>query len=63
MTMTVITDAKNGRYGENDTIMADVRFDDLTAADGTPLYLPYTANRVYLQTSQIINYVLGVKSQ
>ncbi|EEJ5471815.1 DUF4376 domain-containing protein [Salmonella enterica subsp. diarizonae] len=45
MTTTVITDAKNGRYGENDTIMADVRFDDLTAADGTPLYLPYTATK------------------
>lgn len=45
MTTTVITDAKNGRYGENDTIMADVRFDDLTTADGTPLYLPYIATK------------------
>ncbi|HAF2409446.1 TPA: DUF4376 domain-containing protein [Salmonella enterica] len=43
--MTVITDAKNGRYGESGTIMADVRFDDLTAADGTPLYLPYIATK------------------
>ncbi|EDS3549514.1 hypothetical protein GQJ10_004350, partial [Salmonella enterica subsp. enterica serovar Kentucky] len=43
MTTTVITDAKNGRYCENGTIMVDVRFDDLTAADGTPLYLPYIA--------------------
>ncbi|HAF2130677.1 TPA: DUF4376 domain-containing protein [Salmonella enterica] len=41
--MTVITDAKNARYGDNGTITADVRFDDLTAADGTPLYLPYTS--------------------
>ncbi|EBU8547022.1 DUF4376 domain-containing protein [Salmonella enterica] len=45
MTTTVITDAKNGRYGENGVIMADVRFDDLTAADGTPLYLPYIATK------------------
>lgn len=41
--MTVITDAKNARYGDNGIIMADVRFDDLTAPDGTPLYLPYTS--------------------
>lgn len=41
--MTVITDAKNARYGDNGTITADVRFDDLTAPDGTPLYLPYTS--------------------
>ncbi|EBW8394249.1 DUF4376 domain-containing protein [Salmonella enterica subsp. enterica serovar Florida] len=39
--MTVITDAKNARYGDNGIITADVRFDDLTAPDGTPLYLPY----------------------
>lgn len=39
--MTVITDAKNARYGDNGIIMTDVRFDDLTAPDGTPLYLPY----------------------
>ncbi|ASO54635.1 DUF4376 domain-containing protein [Salmonella enterica subsp. enterica serovar Kentucky] len=45
MTTTVITDAKNGRYCENGTIMVDVRFDDLTAADGTPLYLPYIATK------------------
>ncbi|ENQ3930700.1 DUF4376 domain-containing protein [Salmonella enterica subsp. enterica serovar Newport] len=43
--MTVITDAKNARYGDNGTITADVRFDDLTAPDGTPLYLPYTATK------------------
>ncbi|AXC72998.1 hypothetical protein DOE59_16360 [Salmonella enterica subsp. diarizonae serovar 48:i:z] len=39
--MTVITDAKNARYGDDGIIMADVRFDDLTSPDGTPLYLPY----------------------
>ncbi|EAP6364607.1 DUF4376 domain-containing protein [Salmonella enterica] len=43
--MTVITDAKNARYGDNGIITADVRFDDLTAPDGTPLYLPYTATK------------------
>ncbi|WP_237120421.1 hypothetical protein [Salmonella enterica] len=43
MTTTVITDAKNGRYGESGMIMVDVRFDDLTAADGSPLFLPYIA--------------------
>ncbi|ELE1935162.1 DUF4376 domain-containing protein [Salmonella enterica] len=41
--MTVITDVKNARYNENGTITADVRFDDGVNADGTPLYLPYTA--------------------
>ncbi|HFD9218985.1 TPA: DUF4376 domain-containing protein [Salmonella enterica] len=41
--MTVITDARNGRYDESGTITADVRFDDEIAPDGTPLYLPYTA--------------------
>lgn len=41
--MTVITDARNGRYNENGTITASVRFDNENAADGTPLYLPYTA--------------------
>lgn len=41
--MTVITDAKNARYGDNGIIMADVRFDDLISPDGTPLYLPYIA--------------------
>lgn len=45
MTMTVITNAKNARYGKNGTIMADVRFDDLTTSDGTPLYLPYIATK------------------
>ncbi|HFW4799643.1 TPA: DUF4376 domain-containing protein [Salmonella enterica subsp. diarizonae serovar 60-67:z35:-] len=39
--MTIITDAKNARYGDDGIIMADVRFDDLTSPDGTPLYLPY----------------------
>ncbi|EJQ8147557.1 DUF4376 domain-containing protein [Salmonella enterica subsp. enterica serovar Newport] len=39
--MTIITDAKNARYGDNGIITADVRFDDLTSPDGTPLYLPY----------------------
>ncbi|HFJ2022402.1 TPA: DUF4376 domain-containing protein [Salmonella enterica] len=39
--MTIITDAKNARYGDNCIITADVRFDDLTSSDGTPLYLPY----------------------
>lgn len=43
--MTVITDAKNARYGDNGIITADVRFDDLTAPDGTPLYLPYAATK------------------
>lgn len=41
--MTVITDVKNARYNANDTITAQVRFDDGVNADGTPLYLPYTA--------------------
>ncbi|HIB1507732.1 TPA: DUF4376 domain-containing protein [Salmonella enterica subsp. enterica serovar Muenchen] len=41
--MTVITDARNGRYNDNGTITVAVRFDDETAPDGTPLYLPYTA--------------------
>lgn len=41
--MTIITDARNGRYNESGTITADVRFDDEIAPDGTPLYLPYTA--------------------
>lgn len=45
MARTIITDAKNGRYNEDDAIMADVRFDDLIAPDGTPLYLPYTATK------------------
>ncbi|EJA5983765.1 DUF4376 domain-containing protein [Salmonella enterica] len=39
--MTIITDAKNARYGDNGIITADVRFDDLSTQDGTPLYLPY----------------------
>ncbi|MGG5931797.1 hypothetical protein ACQSDP_19205 [Salmonella enterica] len=39
--MTIITDAKNARYGDDGIIMADVRFDDLTSSDGTPLYLLY----------------------
>ncbi|EHJ3657738.1 DUF4376 domain-containing protein [Salmonella enterica] len=39
--MTIITDAKNARYGDNGIITADVRFDDLTSSNGTPLYLPY----------------------
>ncbi|HGG6554846.1 TPA: DUF4376 domain-containing protein [Salmonella enterica subsp. diarizonae serovar 61:i:z] len=39
--MTIITDAKNARYGDNGIITADVRFDDLTSSDGAPLYLPY----------------------
>ncbi|HGB3673538.1 TPA: DUF4376 domain-containing protein [Salmonella enterica subsp. enterica serovar Muenchen] len=39
--MTIITDAKNARYGDNGIITADVCFDDLTSSDGTPLYLPY----------------------
>ncbi|ELD4017365.1 DUF4376 domain-containing protein [Salmonella enterica] len=43
--MTVITDAKNARYGDNGIIMAEVRFDDLTDHDGIPLYLPYTATK------------------
>ncbi|HAF2131277.1 TPA: DUF4376 domain-containing protein [Salmonella enterica] len=41
--MTIITDARHGRYNESGTITADVRFDDEIAPDGTPLYLPYTA--------------------
>lgn len=41
--MTIITDAKNARYGDDGIIMADVRFDDLIAQDGTPLYLSYTS--------------------
>lgn len=43
--MTTVTDAKNARYGDNGTITADVHFDDLTAVDGTPLYLPYIATK------------------
>ncbi|EEQ0469365.1 DUF4376 domain-containing protein [Salmonella enterica] len=39
--MAIITDAKNARYGDNGIITADVRFDDLSTQDGTPLYLPY----------------------
>ncbi|ECK8872574.1 DUF4376 domain-containing protein [Salmonella enterica subsp. enterica] len=45
MTRTVITDARNGRFTEEGSITAEVRFDDLIAADGTPLYLPYTATK------------------
>ncbi|ENY9072509.1 hypothetical protein ACLH9T_004591 [Salmonella enterica] len=45
MTTTVLTDAKNERYGESGIIMVDVRFDDLTAADGSPLFLPYIATK------------------
>ncbi|ECJ2221579.1 DUF4376 domain-containing protein [Salmonella enterica] len=41
--MTVITDARNGRYNENGTITAEVCFDGETGPDGTPRYLPYTA--------------------
>ncbi|EJN2239942.1 DUF4376 domain-containing protein [Salmonella enterica] len=41
--MVFITDARNGRYNENGTISAEVRFDDNLHSDGTPLYLPYTA--------------------
>ncbi|EAA1980257.1 TPA: DUF4376 domain-containing protein [Salmonella enterica subsp. enterica serovar Java] len=41
--MAIITDAKNARYGDNGIITADVRFDDLSTQDGTPLYLPYIA--------------------
>ncbi|EJX0850239.1 DUF4376 domain-containing protein [Salmonella enterica] len=39
----MITDARHGRQNENGTITAEVRFDNNEAADGTPLYLPYTA--------------------
>ncbi|HDN6462081.1 TPA: DUF4376 domain-containing protein [Salmonella enterica subsp. enterica serovar Dublin] len=41
--MTVITDARNGRYNENDTITAEVHFDNELNPEGQPLYLPYTA--------------------
>ncbi|EIK2677206.1 hypothetical protein LJZ73_004984, partial [Salmonella enterica] len=41
--MVFITDARNGRYNENGTISAEVRFDGNLHSDGTPLYLPYTA--------------------
>ncbi|EAO0751677.1 DUF4376 domain-containing protein [Salmonella enterica] len=41
--MVMITDARHGRQNENGTITAEVRFDNNEAADGTPLYLPYTA--------------------
>ncbi|EKS4650112.1 DUF4376 domain-containing protein [Salmonella enterica] len=39
----MITDARHGRQNENGTITAEVRFDNNEDADGTPLYLPYTA--------------------
>ncbi|EAZ8024039.1 DUF4376 domain-containing protein, partial [Salmonella enterica] len=41
--MTVITDARNGRYNENGTISAEVCFDNNKTEDGVALYLPYTA--------------------
>lgn len=41
--MTVITDARNGRYDESGTITAEVRFDGEKNQDGTPRYLPFTA--------------------
>ncbi|EMD2987354.1 DUF4376 domain-containing protein [Salmonella enterica] len=41
--MTVITDVKNARYNADNSVTADVRFDDGVNADGTPLYFPYTA--------------------
>lgn len=40
---TVITDVRNGKYSEDGSVTAEVRFDNETASDGTPLYLPYTA--------------------
>ncbi|HIB1682369.1 TPA: DUF4376 domain-containing protein [Salmonella enterica subsp. enterica serovar Muenchen] len=43
--MTVITDARNGRYNESGTISAEVLFSDAFEADGkTPKYLPFTAS-------------------
>lgn len=41
--MTVITDARNGRYNENGTISVEVCFDNNKTEDGVALYLPYTA--------------------
>ncbi|HAG2284126.1 TPA: DUF4376 domain-containing protein [Salmonella enterica] len=41
--MTIITDARNGRYNESGTITAEVRFDDELNPEGRPLYLPFTA--------------------
>ncbi|HGA5460554.1 TPA: DUF4376 domain-containing protein [Salmonella enterica subsp. diarizonae serovar 50:k:z35] len=41
--MTVITDARNGRYNESGTITAEVNFDGELTPEGSPLYLPYTA--------------------
>ncbi|MGG5932441.1 DUF4376 domain-containing protein [Salmonella enterica] len=41
--MTVITDARNGRYNESGTITAEVRFDNELTPEGQPLYLPFTA--------------------
>ncbi|HIB1491879.1 TPA: DUF4376 domain-containing protein, partial [Salmonella enterica subsp. enterica serovar Muenchen] len=41
--MTVITDARNGRYNENGTISVEVCFDNNKTEDGVDLYLPYTA--------------------
>ncbi|EHJ3657729.1 DUF4376 domain-containing protein [Salmonella enterica] len=41
--MTVITDARNGRYNESGTITAEVRFDNELNPEGKPFYLPFTA--------------------
>lgn len=41
--MTIIIDARNGRYNENATITAEVQFNGVTNDDGTALYLPFTA--------------------
>ncbi|HAF1614890.1 TPA: DUF4376 domain-containing protein [Salmonella enterica] len=41
--MTVITDARNGRYNESGTITAEVCFDGELNPEGQPLYLPFTA--------------------
>ncbi|EDV5024344.1 DUF4376 domain-containing protein [Salmonella enterica subsp. enterica serovar Ball] len=38
-----ITSVRNAAYGEDNSITADIQFEGHTSADGSPLYLPYTA--------------------
>ncbi|EJS5480569.1 hypothetical protein NWX27_004910, partial [Salmonella enterica] len=40
----LITDVMNARYNEYGTITADIRFDNSTDGDGSPLYQSYTAS-------------------
>ncbi|EGG3070113.1 DUF4376 domain-containing protein [Salmonella enterica] len=42
-TVAFITSVRNGGYNEDGSITCDIQFEGNMQADGTPLYLPYTA--------------------